>query len=161
VGVPLVRINAGTFGAVGAGVAIDLNIVAMNQAGPVKDRIPPRLLRGTVRGTIEDIVLYYTTSLMTGPSCGVYFWGKDTHNTGLATAHLWGMETFAAAEWTRETASTGPNLIRAHVGGISIPYADDDNTGEFHVTFENDDAALNLAAGSVRFEFGYRPEFGG
>ena len=158
-GIPLVRIDAGTGAAIAAGAVREYNIVAASQAGPVKDRIPPRVLRGTLRGHIEDIVLYWQTSASSGIPVGVYFWANDSQNTSaLGTIHLLGMELVSGAEWTAEVAAGIP-MLRAHVGGLEIPYVDEDNTGEFHFSLENDSTTTALAAGSYSLEFGYRPEF--
>jgi hypothetical protein len=45
-----------------------------------------------------------------------------------------------------------------HVGDITLPYLDEDNTGEFHVSVTNDQATA-IAAGDMRLEFSYRPDF--
>ena len=166
-GLPLVRINSGTLSALTAGAVLDLNIVARNQAAHVIDRIPPRLaptshpFSGSLHGVVEDIVFYVVNNVGTAPHASVSFWGRDTNNTtNLASIQLWGQEDLTQGDFTREGSGASTSIWRAYVGNLMIPYDDLDNTGEFHVTVENNGTA-NWAAGKTRLEFGFRPEFGG
>jgi hypothetical protein len=160
-GMPLVRVNSGTLAALAAGEVVDLNLVALNQAGPVKDRIPPRLVRATLRGQIEDIVLYVRVNQATNPEATISFWANDSHNTtNLDQVKLWGQETLTGGDFAREGAGVGTSIWRGHIGGLEIPYSDEDLTGEFHVTVENNSTNQNWPGGSVQLEFGYRAEFG-
>lgn len=158
-GINLVRINSGTFGALAATAVVNLNLVASNQTATVRHRIPPRLLKGTLRGTIEDLVVYVKNAT-TKPSLTLNFWANDSQNvTAINTIKLWGVEQVAPGDFSRESAVTTNNIWKGHVGGLAIPYADEDNTGEFHISIENDKTTA-IAQGRCRFEFGYRPEYG-
>ena len=135
--------------------------MASDQAGPVKDRIPPRLINSTLRGTIEDIVFYWTTSITTEPSITVHFWGNDQHNTTvLANVRLLASEEIGTTDFTIEGTGSTTAIHRGHVGALEIPYYDEDQSGEFHVTIQNA-LSTDLEAGDWKLEFGYRPEFGG
>lgn len=141
--------------------------MARNQAAHVIDRIPHRLapksapLHGSLHGTIEDVIFYVVANVNTAPTVNISWWGRDTHNSSnLATVQLWGQESLTGGDFYREGSGTSTSIWRAHVGGLSIPYDDLDDTGEFHVTVENN-SGTNIATGKSRLEFGYRPEFGG
>lgn len=165
-GIPLVRVNSGTITALTAGIAVDLNIVARNQTAHTIDRIPPRLaptshpFSGSLHGTIEDVVFYVVASAGTAPHITLSWWGNDQHNTtNLANVKLWGQEDLTQGDFAREGSGVTTSIWRAYVGGLAISYDDLDNTGEFHVTVENN-SSTNIASGKSRFEFGFRPEFG-
>ena len=142
------------------------------QPQSVQDKIGPRQAglhsketsvttrSGLLRGTIEDIVLYVvddTTSA--APAANIHFWGNDSHNTtNLGVVKLWGSEVLAG-DFTREASGATTSIWRAYVGGLDIPYADEDRTGEFHVTVENE-GVQTWASGRSRLEFGFRTEWG-
>jgi hypothetical protein len=160
-GIPLIRIKSGALAEVASTASLDLNIVAASQLGPVKDRIPPRSLEGPLRGTIEDIVYYHVIDSTTAPQVTLHFWANNSHNiTALATVRLWASEQVAQNDFTREGAGATTSIYRGHVGGLDIPYADEDNTGQFHITVQNEQTTA-LTASKHGFEIGFRPEFPG
>lgn len=122
--------------------------------------MPPRLHQN-LRGTIEDVCLYVVNNIVPPPSAVITFWGNNSHNlTNLNVVKCWGSETIATSEFRTEAAGLTSRCWVGYVGGLSIPYADLDRTGKFHVTVENEYNGTAFAANKSRLEFGFRPEFG-
>ena len=99
-GIPLVRINVGSFAGTGVELVRQFNLVATSQAAAVKDRIPPRLLTGTLRGTIEDLVMVSKGGTTNpAPNVTIRFFGNDLfHTTVIASNKLMGAENVAIGD---------------------------------------------------------------
>jgi hypothetical protein len=158
-GTPLVRINSGPLAAIAAGAALNTHLKLTGQANFVKNEVPPRLA-DTLHGTIEDVVLYVVNNVAIAPAAIVSWWGNDSNNvTALATVKCWGKEVLSASEFVRQASGLTTSIWIAHVGGLSIPYKDLDNSGEFHLTVENEYGSTAFNASKSRVEFGFRPEY--
>lgn len=161
--VPLIRVNLGTVGALTAGSTTNVNLAGTSLPADTVDSIPSRLLHrvrgqvdssGSLQGQVEDVVLSLVTS--TAPQgVTVRFYGNDNFATTTPANLLFlGDEEFSASDF--EDAN---GVFMGHIGGLSIPYRDHDNTGEFHIQIENS-STVNQPAG-MKVEFTYRPAFPG
>lgn len=171
-GVPLVRVTSGTIGAIAADAVLDLNIRVEDQGASVQTRIGPRQgglhsketsvssRSGLLRGTIEDLTFYWVNTTSIAPHATIHFWANDSHNTSdLSVIKLWGTEDLTGGDFIRQDTAATNSIWHAFVGDLNIPYADEDRTGEFHVTVENN-GTDNWAADKSLLEFGFRTEWG-
>jgi len=158
-GAPIVRISSGPLAAIAAGAALNTHLKLSSQANFVQDEVPPRLEQ-TLHGTIEDLVIYVVNNVAVAPAAIVTWWANDSNNTtALATVKCWGKEIVSASEFVRQASGLTTSIWIGHVGNLSIPYKDLDNSGEFHLTVENEYGSTAFAASKSQIEFGFRPEY--
>ena len=158
--VPFVRVNYGTLAVIAADSKLSLNIQANSLPANQKDRLgrKGRGITGSLRGTITDIFLELHSTTLTSTECTAagaldfVFYGKDSN-----TSWLLGEESFLAADIIR--VPNGGNTAIGHLGGLSIPYQDLDNSGEWHIVINNSHSTNTLTTGIATFAFNFKPEY--
>jgi hypothetical protein len=150
--IPLVTIPYLHAGAIATTTTVDVNLLRTSLSQAIQDRIPARL-RNSLKGTIVGMRGYLNQANMV--PIGIRFFGNDTFDT-FATMKLLGEEDMAEADFE---GHGGAALKMADIGGIAIPYNDDDGSGEFHLSITNEDAADAIGAGTFKMEFDWRPFF--
>ena len=145
-----VKVSGGSLGAIAANAKKQVNLKRTSLAASTKDHIPPRL-NTTLRGTIQDVYLYIKNGTSSAtPNVRLTFFGNDKLDTLTpADLSIHGDEEFAQ-EFS--LVRSGSSLFQAHVGGLSIPYVDEDDTGEFHFVLLNQ-ASTNILTSNIEFTF--------
>lgn len=111
------------------------------------DRIPPRN-RNILRGTVDFVSAYYGT-VGGGVATDVLFFGNNSYLSSVTDAVILGGQDFASGDFLNSTS-----YVYADAQNVSLPYRDEDETGQFHIRIESG------AAGGVQgvIRFCYLPE---
>ncbi len=152
-GYPPVFFSHTEAGALAPLATLQVNLTRAAQTQAVRDQIPRRL-HNSLKGTIEGMALWINTAGIRVPMT-IRLFGNDLFDN-FATGFFVGDETFVEADFT-PVAGTG----MAYIGSTNIEYEDLDDTGEFHFTIHNEDAADTIAAGDFRIDLLWRPFFAG
>lgn len=102
--------------------------------------------RNNARGIVQSLAIISKENL----DWELILWGNSTCNTAdPATDSFIGRWSFVAADAVRVA---GANLYYYYIDGLAVPYRDDDQTGELHVSLLNRSAAAKSAgaAGALK-----------